>query len=101
MNFIPSDGRTEEMGITALDEWFNYNPNVEIDEINQPRCYIHKECGNLIDSLINYNSNGKMDEPLKDFFDVIRYLRMANGGEGPDHIDANDYQTITNTKGGY
>jgi len=101
MNFIPSDGRTEEMGITALDEWFNYNPNVEIDEINQPRCYIHKECGNLIDSLINYNSNGKMDEPLKDFFDVIRYLRMANGGEGPDHISANDYQTITNTKGGY
>lgn len=101
MNFIPSDGRTEEMGITALDEWFNYNPNVEIDEINQPRCYIHKECGNLIDSLINYNSNGKMDEPLKDFFDVIRYLRMANGGEGPDHIDARDYQTITNNKGGY
>jgi hypothetical protein len=101
MNFIPSDGRTEEMGITALDEWFNYNPNVEIDEANQPRCYIHKECGNLIDSLINYNSNGKMDEPLKDFFDVIRYLRMANGGEGPDHIDANDYKTITNTKGGY
>jgi hypothetical protein len=42
-----------------------------------------------------------MDEPLKDFFDVIRYLRMANSGDGPDHIDARDYQTITYTKGGY
>jgi hypothetical protein len=101
MNFIPSDGRTEELGITALDEWFNYNPNVPIDEANKPMCYIHKDCGNLIDSLINYNSNGKMDEPLKDFFDVIRYLRMTNGGEGPDHIDSRDYRTITYTKGGY
>ena len=101
MNFIPSDGRTEDMGITALDEWFSYNPNAEIDAANQPMCYIHKDCGNLIDSLINYNSNGKADEPLKDFFDVIRYLRMANAGEGPDHIDARDYQTITYTKGGY
>jgi hypothetical protein len=26
---------------------------------------------------------------------------MANAGEGPDHIDARDYQTITYTKGGY
>ena len=101
MNFIASDGRTEELGITALDEWFSYNPNVPIDEANKPMCYIHKDCGNLIDSLINYNSNGKADEPLKDFFDVIRYLRMANAGEGPDHIDARDYQTITYTKGGY
>ena len=101
MNFLPSDGRTEDMGITALDEWFSYNPNVEIDEANQPMCYIHKDCGNLIDSLINYNSRGKADEPLKDFFDVIRYLRMANSGDGPDHIDARDFQTITKTKGGY
>jgi len=101
MNFIPSDGRTEDLGITALDEWFSYNPNVKIDKANQPMCYIHKDCGNLIDSLINYNSNGKADEPLKDFFDVIRYLRMANAGEGPDHIDSRDYQTITYTKGGY
>lgn len=101
MNFLPSDGRTEDVGITALDEWFSYNPNVEIDEANQPRCYIHKDCGNLIDSLINYNSRGKADEPLKDFFDVIRYLRMANSGDGPDHIDARDFQTITKTKGGY
>ena len=101
MHFVPSDGRQEELGISALDEWFSYNPNVEIDDANQPMCYIHTDCGNLIDSLINYNSSGKSDEPLKDFFDVIRYLRMANSGEGPDHIDARSLLTTTNNKGGY
>ena len=101
MNFIPSDGRTEELGITALDEWFSYNPNVPIDEANKPMCYIHKDCGNLIESLINYNKQGKADEPLKDFFDVIRYLRMSNGGEGPDFMSSASMQTTRTNKGGY
>ena len=101
MDFIPSDGRTEDMGISALDDWFNYNPNLEIDQANKPLCYIHRDCGNLIDSIINYNSKGKADEALKDFFDVLRYLRMANGGEGPDHVNANDLTTTRKSKGGY
>jgi hypothetical protein len=101
MNFIASDGRMEEVGISALDEWFNYNPNLPIDEINRPICYIHEDCGNLIDSLINYGSRGKADEALKDFFDVIRYLRMINGGEGPDHINRRQLTATYNHKGGY
>ena len=101
MHFVPSDGRMEEIGIAALDEWFSYNPNMGIDDANKPLCYIHKDCGNLIDSLINYNSKGKSDEPLKDFFDVLRYLRMANSGEGPDHLDKRDLLTTTSNKGGY
>ena len=101
MCFVASDGRMEEIGINALDEWFSYNPNEPIDEINRPRCYIHESCGNLIDSLINYGSNGKSDEALKDFFDLMRYLRMANGGDGPDHILNGQLKTTMNTKGGY
>lgn len=99
--FVPSDGRTEDMGISALDDWFSYNPNASIDEMNKPLCYIHERCGNLIDSLINYNANGKADEPLKDFFDVIRYLRMANRGEGPDHVTNKDMKVTQKTTGGY
>ena len=91
----------EEVGISAVDEWFNYNPNKPIDAANKPLCYIHSECGNLIDSLLNYNSQGKADEALKDFFDLIRYLRMANGGEGPDHIENRSFAAFTKTKGGY
>ena len=101
MYFIPSDGRMEELGINALDEWFTYNPNLPIDEANRPRCFIHEECGNLIESLINYSSNGKADEALKDFFDLIRYLRMTNVGEGPDHVKTRSLNAMLKTKGGY
>ena len=101
LSFVPSDGKMEERGITALDDWFNYNPNVEIDAINRPRCYIHSDCGNLVDSLINYNAGGKPEEALKDFFDVIRYLRMSNSGEGPDFMSDASMQTTKNNKGGY
>ncbi len=101
MLFVPSDGKMEEIGITAVDEWFNYNPNYSIDEANRPLCYIHESCENLIDSLINYNSNGKMDEALKDFFDLIRYLRMSNGGLGPDHFNSNNMMATSKDKGGY
>lgn len=101
LSFIPSNGSMEDQGITALDDWFNYNPNVDIDTSNRPLCYIHKDCGNLIESLINYNKQGKADEPLKDFFDVIRYLRMSNGGEGPDFMSGASMQTTKTNQGGY
>jgi hypothetical protein len=101
MVFLPSDGKTEDIGIAAVDEWFTYNPNYDIDEANRPRCFIHEDCENLIDSLINYNSNGKMDEALKDFFDLIRYLRMSNGGLGPDHFTSRDMQATSRAQGGY
>jgi len=101
MLFYPSDGRMEELGISAVDEWFTYNPNEPIDSVNRPMCYIHRECGNLIDSLLNYNSQGKSDEALKDFFDLIRYLRMANGGEGPDHMENRSLLTTSKSRGGY
>jgi len=101
MHFVPSDGRMEDIGISALDDWFNYNPNIPIDNINKPRCFVHRDCGNLIDSLINYNSRGKSDEALKDFFDLIRYLRMANGGEGPDHVNERSMAVVNKGSGGY
>jgi hypothetical protein len=101
VSFIPSSGVMEEQGIAALDDWFSYNPNVSIDEANRPMCFIHSDCGNLIDSLINYNSQGKADEALKDFFDVIRYLRMSNGGEGPDYLSSASMLTTKKNKGGY
>jgi hypothetical protein len=84
-----------------LDEWFFYNPNYDIDEANRPRCYVHKDCGNLIESIISYNASGKSDEALKDFFDTLRYLRMSNGGMGPDYFSNSDMQTTMKDRGGY
>ena len=79
-----------------------YNPNYDIDEANRPQLlYIHKECENLIDSIINYNSAGKSDEALKDFFDILRYLRMSNGGMGPDYFTKKNMYVTNRGTGGY
>jgi hypothetical protein len=85
LDVIPSDGRGEEEGIQLLDEWFIYNPNIEIDSINRPKILFHKSCGNCIYSITNYHLDGKKAEALKDWIDDLRYLRTANGGEGPEH----------------
>jgi len=101
MNFTPSDGQQEGIGNTSLDDWFFYNPNYDLDPANRPRCYVHEDCGNLIDSMINYNASGKSDEALKDFFDLIRYLRMSNGGMGPDYFTSSDMGITRKQQGGY
>jgi hypothetical protein len=99
MYIVPSDGRTEDSGIQLIDQWFAYNPNIEIDSINKPKIHIHESCGNLIYSLINYTPDGKKAEPLKDPIDCLRYLRTANNGEGPMHF--NKIGTTRKGKGGY
>ena len=101
MIFIPSDGRTEEVGLQMLDEWFDYDINEPLNSVNRPTLTIHKSCENLIDSIINYNSDGKKDEALKDFIDLLRYLRMTNAGEGPDHVTNQNYTVTVRGKGGY
>ena len=100
MHFEPSDGRQEEIGLQMLDEWFDYDVSQPVDSVNRPLLTIHESCGNLIDSILNYNAVGKQDEALKDFIDLIRYLRMANAGEGPEHYDEKAFQTQSTT-GGY
>jgi len=101
LNYVPSDGKMQDIGIAAIDRYLQYNPNNNVDKANRPMLYIHEDCGNLIDSLINYNGTGKADEALKDFFDVIRYLCMANGGDGPNHINKKLLNQKIGKKGGY
>lgn len=100
MDFVPSDGRTEDIGLQMLDEWFDYDNTRPIDSVNRPRITIHESCGNLIESILNYNAEGKRDEALKDFIDLLRYLRLCNGGEGPEHYEENQL-TPTRPTGGY
>lgn len=69
MFVIPSDGRDEKSGIQMIDEWFTYNPNIELDSINKPKLHIHESCGNTIHSIINYSPEGKKAEALKDPID--------------------------------
>jgi len=99
MYIVPSDGRDENSGIQLIDQWFAYNPNIEIDSVNRPKLHIHESCGNLIYSLINYTPEGKKAEALKDPIDALRYLRTANSGEGPLHY--NKIGAIKRGQGGY
>lgn len=100
--FTPADGRIEEIGLMAVEDWFHYNPNFDVNSENKPLCHIHKSCGNLIDSLINYGACGKEDEALKDFVDLMRYLRLCNNGDGPDHVVGSvDLVTTRQGDGGY
>jgi hypothetical protein len=101
MYFVPSNGADIDSGIAAIDEWMKYNQNLPVDESNRPLLSIHESCGNLIYSLLNWGHQGKRDEPLKDFVDLLRYLRMANAGMGPDYFSTNNMETTTKGKGGY
>jgi hypothetical protein len=99
-HFVPSLGTKEEQGLTGLDDWFYYNPNLPTYGANSPRVFIHESCGNLIFAILNYGALGKKDEALKDFIDCLRYLRTANGGEGPEHYTPEAFKQ-TSTIGGY
>jgi hypothetical protein len=101
MFFIPSSGADIETGLSGLDEWMLYNPNAEVDDANKPILKIHSSCGNLIQSLINWGHKGKIDEPLKDWIDLLRYLRMANDGYGPDYVSDTSMNTTRKSEGGY
>ena len=101
MYFVPSNGADIDSGIAAIDEWMKYNQNLPVDESNRPLLSIHESCGNLIYSLLNWGHQGKRDEPLKDFVDLLRYLRMANAGMGPDYFSTTNMETTTKGRGGY
>ncbi|MGI9570341.1 MAG: hypothetical protein ACR2PH_11530, partial [Desulfobulbia bacterium] len=99
MHFVASDGRTESFGLGQLDDWFAYNEGAELDCDNHPKLHVHESCGNLIESLLNYNSEGTADEALKDPIDALRYFRTANGGEGPIHVASANLGFTRNNNG--
>ena len=101
MFFVPSNGTDIDTGINCLDAWMKYNKGAEVDEANRPILQIHRSCGNLIHSLLNWGHRGRVDEPLKDFIDVIRYLATHNDGYGPDFVSERNFQTTVKGKGGY
>jgi len=101
ISFIASDGRTEAFGLSQLDDWFHYNVNLEIDCDNRPKMHIHESCGNLIESLFNYNSEGVADEALKDPIDALRYFRTVNCGDGPQHVSESMFESVQPKNPGY
>lgn len=101
MIFVPSSGVDITSGISRIEHFLEYNPNYPISSVNKPKLRIHKSCGNLIHCLQNWSNLGKVDEPLKDFVDLLRYLCTHNNGAGPLFIDEKLFKVKVNKKGGY
>ena len=61
--------------------------------INEPKLYISRDCGNLIDCLQNVSSAGADKNKFKDPIDVLRYLITSD----LSHVDE---KTFAATGGG-
>jgi len=98
-----SMGATEDVGLPLIQEALSLpDRSKPFDyQTNRPRMMFSEDVGNCIFSVLNYCKNGKKDEALKDFIDLLRYLMTAEGGEGPMHIDPNELGVTNITKGGY
>ena len=86
MHFEPSVGVRIEEGITMVNDLLDYNPEEEVDALNCPRLYIHKDCKNLRFALSTWTGKDGRHGATKDFTDVLRYFCLSGPGYvNPEH----------------
>ena len=90
MWFTPAPGLNVDQGVTQINELLSYNPEEPVTVINEPRLYVSRECGNLIECLQNVSSAGGERNKFKDFIDVLRYLVTAD----LQHVDGTTYAAV-------
>jgi len=93
MWFTPAPGLNVDQGVQQINEMLAYNPEEPVTMINEPKLYVSRECGNLIDCLQNVSSAGADKNKWKDFIDVLRYLITSD----LSYVDA---KTFAATGGG-
>ncbi len=72
---VPAPGLDIEDGLQALQTKLAYNTKAPVDGINRPHLFISEQCGNIIQSLIEYDATPNSDG-LKDCIDVLRYAAV-------------------------
>lgn len=96
----PSVGAPEDIGLPLVQESLSYDTSKPYcPHTNSPRLRFSKDVGNTIFSVINYCKNGKKDEALKDFIDLLRYLMTANNGAGPLYYSQREVEQEIQTWG--
>lgn len=88
MSFAKAPGLPIEQGISAINEWLNYNQEEKITVLNQPKLYISSECENLIDCMKEYTAAGGEKNRYKDFVDCLRYLMTYD----PIYVDKTTFK---------
>lgn len=70
-------GKTEEDGLTQIDELLAYNPREPITAlINEPKLFISSACESTIWALNNYTAHDGSKAACKDPVDAVRYLAL-------------------------
>lgn len=70
-------GKTEEDGLTQIDELLAYNPQEPITAlVNEPKLFVSDACENIIWALQNYTAHDGAKAACKDPVDVVRYLAL-------------------------
>ena len=87
LQFTPAPGLNVDQGIQQINDLLNYNTEEPVTVVNEPRLFVSKDCGNLIDCLQNVSSAGADKNKWKDFIDVLRYLVTSDLA----HIDERTY----------
>lgn len=78
MELTPAiSGRTEEDGLTQIDELLAYNPREPITAlVNEPKLFISSACENTIWAMSNYTAHDGAKAACKDPVDCMRYLAL-------------------------
>jgi hypothetical protein len=78
MYFTPAAALRLEEGIGILNDWFSYDQNLPICEINKPKLYIAESCVNTIWCLREWTGLDGEKGASKDPIDSLRYLAVMN-----------------------
>ncbi len=93
---VPAPGLDIEDGLQALQTKLAYNTKAPVDGINRPHLFISEQCGNIIQSLIEYDAT-PASEGLKDCIDVLRYAAV----DGIRYVDPKSFKPRQMKRGGY
>lgn len=70
-------GKTEEDGLTQIDELLAYDPSEPITSLlNEPKLYISAACESTIWALTNYTGHDGAKAACKDPIDCVRYMAL-------------------------
>ena len=90
MWFTPAPGLNVDQGVQQINEVMSYNADEPVTMINEPKLYVSRDCGNLIDCLQNVSSAGADKNKFKDPIDVLRYLITSDLA----HVDEKTYAAV-------
>jgi hypothetical protein len=90
MYFTPAAGLRLEEGISIINDWFSYDQNQEISNINQPKLFISEECHNLMWCLREWTGLDNEKGASKDPIDALRYIAVMQ----PDYGGSDSYKAI-------